>query len=225
MQRAANAPPATATTPRTPSTATSAPSTSGTPDLIKRFHLDERVASADAVPNAAEPVKCQWEAQPQDREKALKERKAQMILQARKYVASWLTQAHAATQNESGLGVRCRRFLCTTFREYIAPSPLVTTKRPLRLDQLRSAAVHRVRTLKDHVKSAYTTPSSSRMLCEARRRTACARCWSRCARAARSAPRSGQSAFRTARCAGDRTRSSPPCDRPAHRRGGLPGGT
>lgn len=100
MQRAANAPPATTTTtpPRAQSTA-SAASTGTTPDLIKRFHLDERVASADAAPSAAEPVKCQWEAQPQDREKALQERKAQMILQARKYVSPVLTQAHAATQN------------------------------------------------------------------------------------------------------------------------------
>ncbi|KAI3614696.1 hypothetical protein CBS9595_003967 [Malassezia furfur] len=72
--------------------------------LPMRFHLDERVASADAVPNAAEPVKCQWEAQPQDREKALKERKAQMILQARKRMQQRKTsQASASDADDSSV--------------------------------------------------------------------------------------------------------------------------
>ncbi|WFC97132.1 hypothetical protein MBRA1_003798 [Malassezia brasiliensis] len=104
MQRAANAPPATAMTPRAPSTATSVPSTGATPDLIKRFHLDDRVASAEAAPDATEPVKCQWEAQPQDREKALQERKAQMILQARKRMQQRKTsQASASDADNSSV--------------------------------------------------------------------------------------------------------------------------
>lgn len=81
-------------TPRaTPSTAaqSSAPSTTqgSTPNLITRYKLDERVQKEDAGMAPASSVSpptpaVDWNAQAKDREAALNERKAQLILQARK---------------------------------------------------------------------------------------------------------------------------------------------
>lgn len=81
-------------TPRaTPSTAapSSAPSATqdSTPNLITRYKLDERVQKEDAgmaPANGASPPTpaVDWNAQAKEREAALNERKAQLILQARK---------------------------------------------------------------------------------------------------------------------------------------------
>ncbi|KAI5117125.1 hypothetical protein M0805_007972 [Coniferiporia weirii] len=67
--------------------ASSSKSAAKHPSLISRFHLEERVVDdttpADIAPEDA-GGKAAWEATPERREASLKERKAQMILAARK---------------------------------------------------------------------------------------------------------------------------------------------
>lgn len=51
-------------------------------NLITRYHLEERLADSD-TPSA---ISAAWSDNANDRQKSLEERKAQMILQARRYV-------------------------------------------------------------------------------------------------------------------------------------------
>lgn len=62
-----------------------APARKGTESLIKRFQLESRVK--EDMPTEPENAggKATWEATPEAREKSLQERKAQMILAARRY--------------------------------------------------------------------------------------------------------------------------------------------
>lgn len=73
-----------------PSTSTTATATitgnasSTSPNLISRFHLENRLHDPHTSPKSKEPVAVAWSPNAQDRQQSLLERKAQMILQARK---------------------------------------------------------------------------------------------------------------------------------------------
>ena len=74
---------------QTPSTSaaatTSAEAASSTSsNLISRFHLESRLHEPHTTPKGKEPAAVAWSPNAQDRQQSLQERKAQMILQARK---------------------------------------------------------------------------------------------------------------------------------------------
>ena len=74
---------------QTPSTSaaatTSAEAASSTSsNLISRFHLESRLHEPHTTPKGKEPAAVAWSPNVQDRQQNLQERKAQMILQARK---------------------------------------------------------------------------------------------------------------------------------------------
>jgi len=74
---------------QTPSTSaaatTSAEAASSTSsNLISRFHLESRLHEPHTTPKGKEPAAVAWSPNVQDRQQSLQERKAQMILQARK---------------------------------------------------------------------------------------------------------------------------------------------
>lgn len=82
-QRARNAAPNAAA-------GTSSSTSKSAPSLISRYQLEERAKKAreEGIINTPEEAggKAAWEATPEKREASLRERKAQMVLAARKYV-------------------------------------------------------------------------------------------------------------------------------------------
>ncbi|KAG5636485.1 hypothetical protein H0H81_007851 [Sphagnurus paluster] len=64
--------------------------------LIERYKLQERLASAEPVPEEQIGGKAVWEDSAEKREASLRERKAQMILAARQSVSSITNIAHAS---------------------------------------------------------------------------------------------------------------------------------
>lgn len=75
---------------QTPSTSAAATATaakaasSSSSNLISRFHLESRLQEPHTTPKGKEPAAVAWSPNAQDRQQSLQERKAQMILQARK---------------------------------------------------------------------------------------------------------------------------------------------
>lgn len=65
------------------------------PDLIARFHLEQRVAKEAPAADVGAGGSSTWEASAEKREASLRERKAQMILEARRRMAEKL-QASAS---------------------------------------------------------------------------------------------------------------------------------
>ena len=74
-------------TPSTPAAATASATraaSSTSSNLISRFHLESRLHEPHTTPKGKEPAAVAWSPNAQDRQQSLQERKAQMILQARK---------------------------------------------------------------------------------------------------------------------------------------------
>ncbi|WFC97484.1 hypothetical protein MYAM1_000198 [Malassezia yamatoensis] len=80
---------ASQTQPPVPETSRAGSSTTGiagssTLDLIHRYRLSERLDKLEESSSSSQPSRPCWDSQPKDREAALRERKAQVVLQARK---------------------------------------------------------------------------------------------------------------------------------------------
>lgn len=65
------------------------------PSLISRYHLEDRVNAHSS--HEASPIRASWSADAKDRAAGLQERKAQMILQARKRMAERKASEGAST--------------------------------------------------------------------------------------------------------------------------------
>lgn len=68
-----------------PSTESETPASAPPANLITRYHLEERLADSNPQKDVS-ALPTAWSDNANDRQKSLEERKAQMILQARRYV-------------------------------------------------------------------------------------------------------------------------------------------